>query len=733
MSIFSSLDISSNFLSLEDLRDKYRNRYKKHKIHIVDNRKRIRPKEVNVDEFAVKLQISRDKPSVGNFTGEMRRQFYGENWKHFASDDIEISQLNNKDSRVTFIRGVAGMGKSVLAKQLTVWWANGYMYTNFKLCIMFQCRDLNFFQRSKGAKLEKHEVFEEFLKSIFNFELGDGEGILFVVDGLDELYDITTDDSVIAQLLNKRLSKFIKSKIIITGRPHIEENLVERGNEMGGIQTVQIQGLDDKQIDEYISKFSSLQADINAINKSKDASRRTLPILHVPQFLNTFCCVAILTEGKAINNEAELYSWTLYLLLLEHADKLGSLNKTVSEIFKEYSEALMALSEVCHNLLNENKIIFEGEVESLVKNLNTGKNFIKSLFVDVSDHREKKFEFKHLSIMEFFAALFICNNKNPKKIIEENLDKGFIEVVSFACRLIAGVSSDGIIKDILTNSSLPTVESFLNDVIKLLNGSRLDDETKFQRSIAFLSFFLNKNFKHKEVILSFIKQLRFPGYLSGSDSSNLLNICNHLVEVCACNENDIRMAFGNVLIQKFAVNGWNPLQCVKYFKFEKFDLFKFKFTLKDFVKKMNENELIGKGKEALLLGCEVNDANEVDINDIPSCEVFKSLTVLSCKLNASSFESICELGVLCKDFRLYNQDIESVDWWEALVRKIEERKIYGDLKLRELNIANCTTAFITEDMKIRVRRFTNSMVFISLCYLLREVMINGELMNAIMV
>ena len=637
----------------------------------------------------------------------MRR--YLENLKNFTSDDFDISELNDKDSRVTFIRGVAGMGKSVLAKQLTVWWANGDMYTNFKLCIMFQCRDLNFFQRSKGANLEKHEVFGEFLKSICNFELGDGEGILFIVDGLDELYDINTEESIIGQLVDLGVSKFINSKIVITGRPHVEEKLVEHGNEMGGLQTVQIQGLNNDQIDEYISKFSSLQDNITAINKSKEASKRSLPILHVPQFLNAFCCVAILTAGKAIHNEAELYSWTVYLLLLEHANKSGSLNKTVSEIFKEYSEALMALSEVCHKLLNENKIIFEGDVESLVKNINTGKNFIKSLFIDVSDNRQRKFEFQHLSVMEFFAALFICNNENPKEIIEENLEKGFIEVVSFACRLIAGVSSDGIIKDILTNSSLPTAESFLNDVIKLLNGSRLDEETKFQRSIAFLSFFLNKNFKDKELILSFIKKLRFYGDLFVRDSSNLLSICNHLVEVCACNENDIRMAFGNVWIKWFEIDDLNSLQCVKYLDVERINLRDCKFTVKDFVKQLNERELAGKGENVWLFGCKLDDVEEVDINDIPSYRVLGWLAVWDCKLNASSFKNICELGVLCKAFTLLSQEIESIDWWEALVTKIEERKKHGELKLRDFDITNHAGKLMTEDMKKRVRKFINSM------------------------
>ena len=38
------------------------------------------------------------------------------------------------------------------------------------------------------------------------------------------------------------------------------------------------------------------------------------------------------------------------------------------------------------------------------------------------------------------------------------------------------------------------------------------------------------------------------------------------------------------------------------------------------------------------------------------------------------------------EFWLSEQDIESVDWWEALVDMIEEKKGKGDLQLRELHI-----------------------------------------------
>ena len=145
------------------------------------------------------------------------------------------------------------MGKSVLAKQLAYGWANGDIYQNFKMCVMFECRDLNYFKGHEGAKMEKHELLGEFLKSKVNCDLGDGEGVLVIVDGLDELFDITEKDSIIGQLLSRKI--YPMSKVILTGRPHIEFKL-NSYHDVGCLLTVEIQGLTDEQINKYVEKFS---------------------------------------------------------------------------------------------------------------------------------------------------------------------------------------------------------------------------------------------------------------------------------------------------------------------------------------------------------------------------------------------------------------------------------------------------------------------------------------------
>ena len=369
----------SDFFYLSDkIKERYIELHQKHKIHAVDHNNRIVVIDKKIDDFAVKLTISRELPTKCNYRDETRQHF--ERLEGLKGDDIEMSNLIDEEHRVTFVRGIAGMGKSVLAKQLTYLWAKGDIYNNFKLCVMFECRELNYFMEHEGTKMAKHEVIAEFLKRRVGYDLGDGEMVLFVVDGLDELIDINKDDSIIFDFLDIHRN-YGRSKAIVTGRPHVEYKLEGYGIDMGGVRKVEILGLDDDQIQEYINKFASCQNDVSLAKKSRRLIRRNLSILHVPQFLNTYCCVTILTDEETMNDQCELYCWTVYLLLRQHADKQGQCFQNVPHFFAKFSRPLVALTKVCHDLLTENKIIFEGSIESLLRDTVIGNEFIQSFLL----------------------------------------------------------------------------------------------------------------------------------------------------------------------------------------------------------------------------------------------------------------------------------------------------------------------------------------------------------------
>ena len=700
--------VQCTFLS-DKLKENYKCNHKKHEIHCIDENDGIVLKEIDVDEFAVKLKISRGSPPKVNFREENRQ--YLESLKDMKGDAIDMSNLIGNKNRVTFVRGIAGMGKSVLAKQLTYCWANGDMYRDFKMCVMFECRDLNDFKYHKGAGVKEYEILDKFLKSKVNCDLGDGDGILFIIDGLDELYDITGNDSVIFHLLNIN-GKYGMAKIIVTGRPHIEHKLVGYCN-MGGLLKVEINGLTEGQIEKYIKKFSSRPDHIQVINKAMPAAHRYLPIMHVPQFLNTFCCVAILTKGKVISNSTELYCWTVYLLLRQHADKQKIREQaTVSQVFKRYSKTLIALSEICHDLLIDNKIIFEGCIESQIGETEDEKKFINSLFVDVRDCFSEKYQFKHLSLMEFLSALHICKmeRENLLEQLKKNLEKGFVEVVSFVCRLMSGCLSKGIIQEMLKNALGLAKEDvddiqLLDDVIRVLNECGLDRRTKLSRSFETITYFLNEKFKQKQVIKSIIGKCSSNCFLSDIHTSdNVSKICRHL-ESCEWTRTDSRKAFENVQFAEFDASTLGPLTCaVKYLTVFETSVddgiyllnMRATTTVNEVRVKFNEDDSMWCGR-VHIVDCKFRDT-EIDKGLDKKLEW---LAIRRCTFyNITSFSNLCYWGMSYKWFDLDGLDIE-VDWWKKLVKAIEKKQKKRQLHTRELFISNCSSE-MSNDMKTKV-------------------------------
>ena len=132
-----------------------------------------------------------------------------------------------------------------------------------------------------------------------------------------------------------------------------------------------------------------------------------------------------------------------------------------------------------------------------------------------------------------------------------------------------------------------------------------------------ICLFLNKDLNDKTFILSIINQLRVDRYdVSVEKSSDLLNICNHLVEVCECEDSDIRKAFKNLQIETFDIGDMKTMQCLKYFNVAyEIWLIELKLNVNDFILNTRKAELWWKRKEVLLYECEVNDVDEVVINN----------------------------------------------------------------------------------------------------------------------
>ena len=681
-----------------------------HHIQKVKDGENIDKEEVPVDQFAVKLTITHDFKPEDTLQDEMRRYF-----DHFVGvrrDEADLTELLDSDNRVTFIRGIAGMGKTVLAKQLVWGWVNDKLYTNYKFCIMFECREVNYFVKSKGTENFKYGQLRDFLKETFHYDFEDSENSLFVIDGVDELYDINEDNSMIWQLLDKK-SRYSRSKIILTGRPHVEGRFKDQC--VGGIQKFEIQGLTEKRVNEYINIFTSCEDHVESISKARRSSRGKLQILHVPQFLNTFCCVAILSGGEGIHSTAELYSWAFYLLLKEHAGKQES---SKEEVFHKYSQEMKNLANVCYELLKQNKIIFEGDLEKKLGKSEKCENFFESLFVDKSKPFRSRYQFKHLTIMEFLSALHICVylcadlSEKRMNIIKEALEKGYIDIVVYTCELIAGVSCSGIVRELLKCiADVRKPDVMLNSILKEVQDCNLRDGIKFERSLDILASILTSDGISKKFLLSRLKDLDSGPLFKSSvkDSNSMCEITEFLQEDLNCSADELCLGLRNVCVGEFIVNDVDTILGAKYLGSVHIVSFSgMKINIKTARSKLEES-IARKCTLVWIEECEITE-NEIEDSDNGKHDsTLDELVIWDSKLSKDNFIHSSNWGTSSK--KLFLDQIKVKEgWWQILAEAVKRKSDTRELVLKELIIKRCNTS-MKEKYQTKVKYQLSNIIF----------------------
>ena len=533
------------------MKKRYLSLCQNHEVNYV-SRNVIESKMMPITDFSVMLRL------VGS--GTAKETFVGEKDRHVQDLDgttnhsIDIRHLIGESTRITFLRGIAGIGKSVLAKQIVYGWASGTMYHNFRKCVYFECRQLNDYKKEIERDIGKKQLIGSFLKEILcGGEFQDGDDMLIIIDGLDELFDFKDKHSVIFQFLEK--SNFCeKSQIILTGRPHAEEVLRTPRKDFGGYRVIEVKGLTKVNKRSYIEWFVSCGESEHAdsyrefINQTINESDSLQLLTSVPQFLNTICCVSVLTEGRKLQNETELYSWTLYLLLKQHIlerEKTTQDNDVASAVFKKYKRSIDLLCEISFDLYSQNKVIFKRDdykplFDSILGTASEEeKGFIQGLFLTVPSNFERKLQFKHLSVMEFCAAIHVCAMENPKGIIEMLMEKKMFEVVRYACGLCGGAFREptNIIRCLFMYRKEADEErrnspSFDNDIREfgvLFLKIAVQLSNTLERAIDFLVQFLSPNFVMPCVLRELLN--RKWGPWNGDDArndSNLINLYSHL-------------------------------------------------------------------------------------------------------------------------------------------------------------------------------------------------------------
>lgn len=348
------------------------------------------------------------------------------------------------DIRTVVTRGVAGIGKTVLTNKFTLDWAEERANENLEFVFPLSFRELNLMKKKNFSLVELLVVLFPEIKDIEIFT-NVKKNMLFILDGLDEsrlsldfnrceiLSDVTQTTTIAVLMTNLIRGRLLPMALVwITSRPvassQIPANCVDLVTE--------VRGFNNLQKDEYFRRKIS---DVNLANRVI-AHVKTCRSLHIMCHIPIFCWMAATVfEKNMATKESKDTPKTLtqmyihFLSLCEEAMKKRLTGRRESNADCVRAN-LLALGKLAFQELEKGHLIFN-ESDLKLNGIDTEQaSMFSGVYTQIFHEemtvcKEKMFCFVHLSVQEFFAALYVFltfHNDNVNILVKLSASRRFL-------------------------------------------------------------------------------------------------------------------------------------------------------------------------------------------------------------------------------------------------------------------------------------------------------------------
>ncbi|XP_048868724.1 NACHT, LRR and PYD domains-containing protein 3-like [Brienomyrus brachyistius] len=340
-----------------------------------------------------------------------------------------------KQIKTVMTKGIAGIGKTVSVQKFILDWAEGKLNQDLYFTFILPFRELNSIKSEPFSLLKLIHYFHPELESYGNVLLGNRK-VLFIFDGLDESRielnfqvkkwaDVADPTSLDVLLINLIKGNLLPSALLwITSRPaatsQIPPEYVHR--------VTDVKGFKDPQKEEYFKKrFSHNEALSRRIVTYVKSTRSLYIMCHIP----VFCWISATVLEKLLDGGDQRDStgpktltqmYTSFLLILTNMKNqkyVGSASPEAKVQSDKEKEIILKLGKLAFDHLEKGILTFyEEDLTNCgidVSEASVYSGVCTEIFKDSEITQGKVFSFIHLSIQEYFAALYVfLRYKNDK-------------------------------------------------------------------------------------------------------------------------------------------------------------------------------------------------------------------------------------------------------------------------------------------------------------------------------
>ena len=345
--------------------------------------------------------------------------------------DLCVEQVGK--GRVIVIEGAPGIGKSTLAWELCRKWEEYASMKAYSLVILLRLREKRVQNISDLSSLfyayqrsDKKSVVDEVPNN-------QGKGMLFVLDGFDELPKSLQREGVLVDLVQKSILP--KSTVLVTSRPAAMDKLLTISKPVIA-KRIEILGFSQESVEAYAaSVFSSSKAELEGFKSY--ISRSSNPAINSLMYVPLYAAFVVIiyenatSKGSLPRTITQLYTQLCLTILnryleanTEHSS-VRKFEKLPSALYKQFLE----LSKLAYEGFEREDVIFYSDI---------GEHFgFLDAVPDLYGGREISFNFLHLTLQEFLAAYHISHMSDSG--VELFRNRGEDERWNVVWRFVAGL------------------------------------------------------------------------------------------------------------------------------------------------------------------------------------------------------------------------------------------------------------------------------------------------------
>ena len=414
------------------------------------------------------------------------------------------------------IDGPPGIGKTTLCRKLLNMWSNG--------TLVHQQYDLVLYCPLRNSKIATATTLAHLFVLQLNryknvskwFEERDGEGLLIIFDGWDELSEQLRQSSLAASIIYRK--QLDQCSVIVTSRSYASLSLLEIMSNLS--RHVQVIGFFEEEISTVI--VQTLQKDTKLaqklIDKKREDDENYKPFTTTQSSKDSQLAVKLINDLKVRNDVQSLCYVPLVcsMVILVYCKEGGHLPTTLTQLYENFilqtirrhvkrhginprtlgslsslpSQLAKPLQEMCQiaytNLANTRMTFSSHQLQSLSEAV---KEDYLGLMTTFTEYDEEKYQFLHLSIQEFLAAWWIAKHeKKTEEVFKDHFDDDHFRM---CLRFVAG----------LTHLEHESYQQYFNI-------QQLDLQCKRKPLFGFETCHLSYFYQNHEIIIHHIDHIR---------------------------------------------------------------------------------------------------------------------------------------------------------------------------------------------------------------------------------